>query len=194
MVETNYKIARRVYQDLHIDVCDLFQEFFRSLRPQNIPVMDDDVKSNGWGVKNILNIKNSLELLNIFQTFSHTTGRLPLSNRLLIVPDGDAPVGGDRVNMKILFGMFRHTHLHSLISLPFLGGIHYYFDATDQRLIKYALTELYRNLSCITLSGARDFEFNNVSDFTARIIFLVKGASKPNNRNMERDNRGNADK
>ena len=155
--------------------------------------MDEDIKSNRKGVKNILDIENSLELLNIFQTFYHTAGRLPLSNGLLIVPDGDVPVGEDRVNMKSLYDMFRHTYYsHGLVSLRFLGAIHYDFDATDQRLIKNAITELYRNLSYIVLSGARDFEFNNISDLIARISFLIKSASKQNTKNKEREDQENA--
>ena len=110
IVETNYKIARHVYQYLYLDIADLFQEFFRSLPPQDIQDMDDDIKSNEWGVRNILDIENSPELLNIFQTFYHTTGRLPLSNGHLIVPDGDAPAGENKVNMKSLSDMFRHTY------------------------------------------------------------------------------------
>ena len=155
--------------------------------------MDEDIKSNRKGVKNILDIENSLELLNIFQTFYHTAGRLPLSNGLLIVPDGDVPVGEDRVNMKSLYDMFRHTYYsHGLVSLWFLGAIHYDFDATDQRLIKNAITELYRNLSYIALIGARDFEFNNISDLIARISFLIKSASKQNTKNKEREDQENA--
>ena len=155
--------------------------------------MDEDIKSNRKGVKNILDIENSLELLNIFQTFYHTAGRLPLSNGLLIVPDGDVPVGEDRVNMKSLYDMFRHTYYsHGLVSLRFSGAIHYDFDATDQRLIKNAITELYRNLSYIALSGARDFEFNNISDLIARISFLIKSASKQNTKNKEREDQENA--
>ena len=191
-VETNYKITRRVYQDLCIDVADLFQEFIRPFPPQDIQDMDDDIKSIGWGVKNISDIENSLELMNIFQTFDHTTGRLPLTNGLLIVPGGDAPEGEDRVNMKSLYDMFRHTCSHGLVSLPFLGAIHNYFDATDQRLIKNALTELYRNLLYITLSGARNFEFENVFDLTARISFLIKSISMQNIKKMEREDQENA--
>ena len=82
IVETNHKIARRVYEELYLDIADLFQEFIRSLPPQDIQGMQADTKSNGWGVKNILDIENSLELLNVFQTRYHTTGRLPLSNGL----------------------------------------------------------------------------------------------------------------
>ena len=94
-------------------------------------------------------IDNSSELLNIFQTFYHTTGRLSLSNGLLIVPDGDAPPGEDKVNMKKLYDMFRYTYSHRLVSLGFLRVLHYYFDITDKQLIKNAFTELCGNLSYI---------------------------------------------
>lgn len=54
--------------------------------------MDQDIKSNGWGVKRITDVENSLDLINRFQTFYQITGRLPLSNGLLVVPDGDPPL------------------------------------------------------------------------------------------------------
>ena len=151
--------------------------------------MDDDIKSNGWGVKNIHDVAN---LLNIFQTLYHVTGRLPLANGLLIVPDRKAPAGEDRVNMKNLYEMFRHTKFHGFVSLPFLGVLHYYFDATDLKEIKNTLTELYKNLSYATLSGARDFEFSAVSDLVARISYLIKNTTLVNIRNMERADQENA--
>ena len=86
-----------------------------------------------------MDVENSLELMNIFQTFYHTTGRLLLTNGLLIIPDGDVPEGEDRVNMKSLYDMFRHMYSHGLVSLPFLWATHYYFDATDKHLIKNML-------------------------------------------------------
>ena len=178
IIETNYKIARRVYQYLYIDIADLFPELIRSLPPQDIREIDDDIKSSGLGIRNILDIENSLELLNIFQTFYQTSGRFPLSKGLLIVPDGDVPAGEDKANMKSLYDMFRHTNSHGLVSVIFLEIIHYYFDPKDQRLIKNAPTEFYRNLLYIKLSGARDFGFDYISDLTARISFLVKIVSK----------------
>ena len=84
------------------------------------------------------------------------------------------------------------TYSHALVSLPFLRVIHYYFDTTDQHLIKNALTELYGNLSYITLSGARNFEFENVSDLTARISFLIKSESKHNIKRQEKEDRENS--
>ena len=86
-----------------------------------------------------MDVENFLELMNIFQTFYHTTGRLMLTHGLLIIPDGDVPEGEYRVNMKSLYDMFRYIYSHGLVSIPFLWAIHYYFDVTDKRPIKNML-------------------------------------------------------
>ena len=57
--------------------------------------------------------------MTIFQTFYQLTGRLPLSNGLLVIPDGYSPPGKDRVNMKSLYEMFKHTNSHGLVLCPF---------------------------------------------------------------------------
>ena len=106
--------------------------------------------------------------MRIFQTFYQLTGRLPLSNGLLVIPDGDPPPGEYRVNMKYLYEMFKHTNCHGLVSLPFLGLIQYYLEKNDFSLIKNALTELYSNLFYITLSGDRGFNFDVVSHMTVK--------------------------
>ena len=41
--------------------------------------------------------------MKIFQDFYALTGRLPLSNGLLVVPDGDASPGENKLNMKQLY-------------------------------------------------------------------------------------------
>ena len=109
-----------------------------------------------------------------------------MSNGLLIVSDGEAPPGEDRVYMKSLYDMFHHTNPHSIVSLPFLGALQHYFNVNDFSQIKNALTELYQNLSYITLSGARDFEFSAVFDLAARISYLIKVATLSNINQMER--------
>ena len=78
---------------------ELFAEFIRSVPPIDLQDMDEHIKSNRWGIKKITDVENSLDLINIFQTFYQITGRLPLSNGLLVVPDGDPPPGEDRVNI-----------------------------------------------------------------------------------------------
>ena len=64
--------------------------------------MDNDLKGNGWGVKSVLEVENTFDLLCIFQMFYHHNRRLPLKNGLLIVPDGDTPEGSEKVSLKRL--------------------------------------------------------------------------------------------
>ena len=147
--------------------------------------MEDDIKSNGWCAKNVIDAENSLDLLNIFQKFYQITGRLPLSNDLLFVPDGETPPREDRVNMKSLYDMFRHTDSHKLVSLPFLRALQYYLDINDFTQIKNALTEFYQNLSYFTLSA----EFTAVSHLAARISYLIKATTHVNIDKMEKTGR-----
>ena len=54
----------------------------------------------------------------------------------------------------------------------FLGLLQYYLEENDHTLIKNATSERYYNLSYSTLRGARDFRFDEVSEFTAKLSFL----------------------
>lgn len=156
--------------------------------------MHDDTKSNGWGIKRISDVENSLDVINTFQTFYQIIGRLPLSNGLLVVPDGDTPPGEEGVNMKGLYDKFRHTNSHGLVSLPCLGVLQYFFERNDFSQIKLALTKLYSNLCYIALSGARNFNFTAISDLTAQISFLLKSAARSNMAEMEKADIENANK
>ena len=42
-MEGNYRILRRVYKQLHIDISEIFLEFINSLSSQEIKNMDDDI-------------------------------------------------------------------------------------------------------------------------------------------------------
>ena len=50
-MEGNYRILKRVYQQLHIDVTELLSEFINSLSSYEIKDMDDNIKANEWGIK-----------------------------------------------------------------------------------------------------------------------------------------------
>ena len=93
---------------------------------------------------------------------------------------------------KSLYDMFKHTNSHWLVSLPFLEILQYYFEKNDFSMIKDALTELYSNLPYITLSGTRDFDFNAVSDLTAKISYLLKAATRLNIQEQEESHYQNA--
>ena len=175
-IERNYRIARRVYQQLHNDTSELFADFIRSLSVFEIQDMNEDIVANGWGVKKISEVTDLEEMLKIFQDFYSMTGRLPLSNSLLVVPDRDAPPDEKR-NMKQLYDLFKNIDSHGIVSLPLLGIIQFYLEENDQTLTKNAISELYYNLSYSTLSGARDFKFEGVSDLTARLSILLKHAT-----------------
>ena len=71
--------------------------------------------------------------------------------------------------------------------MQFLGLIQYSLEKNDHSLIKSALTELYSNLSDITLSGARDFRFEAVSNLNAKISFLLKQTTLQNMTKTEID-------
>ena len=172
-MERNYRILRRVYQQLHIDITELFSEFINYLSSHEIKDMSDDIEANGWGIKKITEVEDNYELFKIFQDFYTITGRLPLSNSLLVRPDGDAPPD-EKVNTRQLYDLYKNTKSHGIVSLPFLGLIQYYLEENDQSLIKNATSELYYDLGYSTLSGARDFNFDAVSDLTARLSILLK--------------------
>ena len=76
-VKNNYKTIRRVYQHVYTDIEDIFFEYIYSLDLDEIPQIDSDIKTNRWGVINLLEIGNALELLSTFQLFYHNNGRLP---------------------------------------------------------------------------------------------------------------------
>ena len=172
-VENNYKIIGRVYQHLYADITDILFEYIHSLDPDEIQHFHDDIKTNEWGVINLLEIDNALELLSTFQLFNHNNGRLPLTNGLLIVPDGDVPGGEDKINLKNLYEMFRYTKSHGLVSMQFLGVLGTFFGA-GVRETKDTITELCKNLFYASLSGANDFNFDAISELISRLSFSIK--------------------
>ena len=50
-IEKTYKICRRIYQSLFIDIADIFIEYIQSLDLDEIQQMDDNIKSKGWDGK-----------------------------------------------------------------------------------------------------------------------------------------------
>ena len=58
---------QRVYQSLFLDVASTFIEGIQFLDLDEIQQMEEDIKSNGWGVKSLLEIDNTYDLLRIFE-------------------------------------------------------------------------------------------------------------------------------
>ena len=138
-----------------------------------IEQVDNNLKANGWGVRSIIQIENSMKLSCIFRMFYYYNGRLPLTNGLLPVPDGGTPFDSEKISLKTLYEMFKDTKSHGVISLQFLSTLNIFFG-DDIGLSKDTITELYKNLSYKTLSGGRQVEFDKISDLTTHINFKMK--------------------
>ena len=55
----------------------------------------------------MLEIENAYEMLTNFQMFYYFNGRLPLTIDLLIVPDEETPGSTEKINLKLLYEMFK---------------------------------------------------------------------------------------
>ena len=120
-----------------------------------------------------IEIENYVELLCVVQMFYYYNGRLPLTNGLLPVPDGETPPSSEKISIKTLYEMFKDAKSHGLFSLQFLSTLNFFFVG-DVSLSKDTITELYKNLILETLSGNQNIEFEKVSDLIAHINFKMK--------------------
>ena len=118
---------------------------------------------------------------------------LPLTNGLLIVPDGEVPDGEEEINLKNLYEMFKDTPSHGLASFPFLSALGIFFGV-DISIPKLAITELYRNLSYRTLSSSRDFSFDSVSDVTSGINVKIKKSTLSTRDRKEKEDENSLEK
>ena len=123
--------------------------------------------------------------------FCYINGRFPLTNgllmRFLIVlwGDGKVPEGEEEINLKQLYEMFKDTISYGLVSLQFLCALGIFFGV-DKSIPKSAVTELYKNLSYETLSGARDFGFQALSDLISKVSFQIKRSTLLNRKKRRR--------
>ena len=123
--------------------------------------------------------------------FYYFNGWFHWTNGLLIVPDGDVPEGKEKIYLKQLYGMFKDTNSHGLISLQFLCVLGVFFWV-DIFIPKSAIGELYKNLSYENLSGPRDLDFQAVSDLILEVNFEKKPSTLLNKkRKEEEDNESN---
>ena len=65
------------------------------------------------------------------------------------------------------------------------------FFRVDNSIPKSAITELYKDLSYETLSGARDFDFQAVSDLISEVSFQTKRSTLLNRKRKEENNESN---
>ena len=130
-------------------------------------------------------------MLRAFKLFYYINGRLPFTNGLLTIPDGDFPkfVGDQKISIKTLYERFRDTHSQGLVSVTILAALNLFF-AGDPKLSKDAISELYYNLTLQVLSDEVNdvvFTFDPVCDLTAELNLLLQTAIKNNKMRNEKD-------
>ena len=59
--------------------------------------------------------------------FYYFNGRLPLTNVLLIVPDSEKPKGREKINLKLLYKMFKDMKFHGLVYIQFPCALGIFF-------------------------------------------------------------------
>ena len=118
--------------------------------------------------------------------FYYFNGRLPLTNALLLVSDGEMPEESEKISLKSLYEMLKDTKSHGIVSVQFLSALNLFFDRNIQTS-KDVMTELYKILSFKTLSGEQQTEFENISDLSAHINFKVEHSILLNLENQDRD-------
>ena len=109
-----------MYQSFFVDVVDSFIEYIQLLDADEIEQLDDDLKVNGYGAKCLLEIENACEMLTTFQMFYYFNGKLPLTNGLLIVPDGEATEGTEKIKLNVYLRCLKtNSHGVSFHSVSF---------------------------------------------------------------------------
>ena len=131
------------------EIAETFIQCINALADDEIEHLDAAIKSNSLGVKSIVEVEDCIELLRLFQLFYYLNRRLPLTNCLLPIPDGEIPNGSEKISIKTLYEMFKETKSHGLVSVQFLSTLNLFFGG-DVQSSKDTLTELCKNLSLRT--------------------------------------------
>ena len=121
---------------MFIEIADTFIQYINTLPPDEIDHLDGDIRSNGWGAQSIVEIKNSVELLRIFQMFYYFNRRLPRTNGLLLVPDGETPEVSEKISMETLYELFKDTKSHGLVFLQFSSAFNLSVDTSKHLRIR----------------------------------------------------------
>ena len=117
--------------------------------------------------------------------FYYLNGRLPFTNGLIIVPDGEVPEGMEKINLKNLYSMFKNTKSHGVVSLHFLWSLGIFFRLQPS-ITKYTLIEFYQNLPYETLSGTRTTNLK-VSHLIGELSFSIKQSAIANIKRKEKE-------
>ena len=129
------------------------------------------------GLNSPRNVQSAADLLMFFDYFYFINGRLPTTNEQTFVPRAKLPseVNGQELNIKKLYGKFRTSNSHGLVSSQFLAAIFLFFNGGGEEKARNFLSELFQNLTVTRLSTDYSCQFEEL--LTALNIFFRRLAT-----------------
>ena len=88
------------------------------------------------------------------------------------MPDGETSSGAQKISLKWLSEHFKDTKSHGPISLQFLSALNFFRGSIES--LRNTISELYQNLIFETLSGAREMQFEWISDLVLHITYKLQ--------------------
>ena len=105
--------------------------------------------------------------------FYYYNGRLLITNGLLPVQDGEFPSASEKMLLKTIYECSKTQNHMALFLFSFYWHLTFLFGG-GIGLSKDTIREPYKNLSCKSLSGEWQVEFDKISDLTAHINLKMK--------------------
>ena len=131
-MEKNYRILRRVHNEIYSAIAENFQLYIDSLDQSEIEEIDADFVSSGFA--SIQNVDSARELIMLFNFFYFVNGIFPTSTAHTFIPRAGLPleVNSEEISIKKLYKKFRGSNFHALVSLQFLGALSIFFGGDSE--------------------------------------------------------------
>ena len=175
----NYKVLRRIYNNLYKSVAENFKHYFDNLNEDDLNEIETDMISSGLNSPRNVQIAN--ELLMLFDYFYFINGRFPTTNEHTFVPRAKPPseVNGQELNLKKLYGKFRGSDSHGIVCSQFLAALFLFFNGGGEEKVHDFLSELYQNMTIIALSADYSFQFEAYTELLTSLNFLFRRLAMP---------------
>ena len=108
------------------------------------------------------------------------------------MPDGETSPGAQKISLKWLSEHFKDTKSHGPVSLQFLSALNLFFRGSIESL-RNTISELYQNLIFETLSGAREMQFEWISDLVLHITYKLQHSFSLNTEKKDSDTKKHND-
>ena len=169
----NYKVLRRIHNDLHKSVAKIFKHYFDNLNEDDLNEIEADMISSG--LNSPKNVQSTSELLMHFDYFYFINGRFPTTNKHMFLPRAKLPsdVNRQELNLKKLYGTFRGSESHGIVCYQFLAALFLFFNGGGEEKVRDFLFELYQNMTVTRLSTNYSFQFDAYTDLLTSLNFLL---------------------